>query len=118
MSNKSNTGYLPGTNQSMNAVNVLNLPGGAGCNSIDGMAAYDYKIWDVASSKYACAWDTGHAAVLQQPVTNDNFVSRATFKVGEHQVFAELVGSALMYQKASRRIRCRRQQFPGLVFLS
>jgi iron complex outermembrane receptor protein len=108
MSNKSNTGYiLPGTNQSMNAVNVLNLPGGAGCNSIDGMAAYDYKIWDVASSKYACAWDTGRAAVLQQPVTNDNFVSRATFKVGEHQVFAELVGSRVDVSKASRRIRCR-----------
>jgi iron complex outermembrane receptor protein len=101
MSNKSNTGpILPGTNQSMNAVNVLNLPGGAGCNSIDGMAAYDYKIWDVASSKYACAWDTGRAAVLQQPVTNDNFVSRATFKVGEHQVFAELVGSRVDVSKS------------------
>lgn len=101
MSSKSNTGPVyPGTTQAMNAINVLNLPGGAGCGSVDGMAAYDYKIWDVASSKYACAWDTGRAAVLQQPVTNDNFVSRATFKIGEHQLFAELVGSRVEVAKS------------------
>lgn len=94
LSNKSNNGpTLPGQTQTQNAINPLNLPGGLGCNSIDGQAAYDYKIWDVASSQYACAWDTGRAAVLQQPVKNNNFTSRASFKIGEHQVFAELVGS-------------------------
>nr|WP_223827224.1 TonB-dependent receptor [Undibacterium oligocarboniphilum] len=113
MSNKSNTGPVyPGTTQAMNAVNVLNLPGGAGCGSVDGMAAYDYKIWDVASSKYACAWDTGRAAVLQQPVTNDNFVSRATFKIGEHQLFAELVGSRVEVAKSFSP----NQVSPGLNF--
>lgn len=101
LSNKSNNGpLLPGTNQPMNAINPLNLPGGAGCGAIDGMAAYDYKIWDTASSRYACAWDTGRAAVLQQPVTNDNFVSRATYKNGDHQFFAELVGSRVDVAKS------------------
>ncbi|MFZ6743390.1 TonB-dependent receptor domain-containing protein [Undibacterium sp. JH2W] len=100
LSNKSNNGpVFPGTSQVMSSINVLNLPGAAGCNSIDGMAAYDAKLWDVAASKYACAWDTGRAAVLQQPVKNDNFVSRASFKVGNHQLFAEIVGSQVEVAK-------------------
>ncbi|MFZ6779585.1 TonB-dependent receptor domain-containing protein [Undibacterium sp. Ji83W] len=100
LSNKSNSGpVFPGTTQVMNAINVLNLPGGAGCSAVDGMAAYDAKLWDVASSKYACAWDTGRAAVLQQPVKNDNFVARATFKIGTHQLFAEAVGSQVEVSK-------------------
>lgn len=100
LSNKSNNGpVFPGTTQVMNAINVLALPGGAGCGVIDGMAAYDAKLWDVASSKYACAWDTGRAAVLQQPVKNDNFVGRATFKIGTHQLFAEVVGSQVEVSK-------------------
>ncbi|MDE2428993.1 MAG: TonB-dependent receptor [Burkholderiales bacterium] len=101
LSNKSNSGpVLPGQTQTNNAINVLNLPGGAGCGSIDGMAAYDAKLWDVASSKYGCAWDTGRAAVLQQPVKNDNFVARATFQVGKHQLFAEAVGSQVEVAKS------------------
>lgn len=101
LSKKSNTGpVLPGTTQAQNAINVLNLPGGQGCGSIDGMAAYDYKLWDVASSKYGCAWDTGRAAVLQQPVKNDNFVSRATFKINNHQLFVEAVGSQVEVAKS------------------
>ncbi|MFZ6656782.1 TonB-dependent receptor domain-containing protein [Undibacterium sp. TJN19] len=100
LSNKSNNGpTLPGGTQVNSAINVLNLPGGAGCGSVDGMAPYDAKLWDVASSQYACAWDTGRAAVLQQPVKNDNFVSRATFKIGTHQLFAEAVGSQVEVAK-------------------
>lgn len=101
LSKKSSSGPIqPGTTQQMSAINDLDLPGGAGCASIDGMAAYDEKIWDVAASKWACAWDTGRAAVLQQPVINDNFVSRATFKLGQHQVFAEAVGSRVAVAKS------------------
>ncbi|MDO9192150.1 MAG: TonB-dependent receptor, partial [Undibacterium sp.] len=98
---KSNTGPIqPGTTQAMGAINVLDLPGGAGCDSIDGQAAYDEKLWDLASSKWACAWDTGRAAVLQQPVKNDNFIARATFKAGAHQLFAEAVGSKVEVAKS------------------
>ncbi len=102
LSNKSNNGPLwPGSNQSANAINILNLPGAAGCNSIDGMSAYDYRLWDQAASRYACAWDTGRAAVLQQSVKNNNFVSRATLNIGGgHQVFAELLGSRVEVAKS------------------
>ncbi len=84
---------LPGGAQAFNGINVLNLPGGAGCAAVPGMAPYDARLWDSPGAAYGCAWDTGRAAVLQQPVTNTNFVARATFAHGEHQAFAEVVGS-------------------------
>ncbi len=84
---------LPGGTQTFNGINILDLPGGPGCESIDGMGAYDEKLWDSPSAAYGCAWDTGRAAVLQQPVENTNFLARATFKAGEHELFAEAVGS-------------------------
>ncbi|MBC7684660.1 MAG: TonB-dependent receptor [Bdellovibrionales bacterium] len=93
-SRSSNTGpILPGTTQAYSGVSLLDLPGGAGCSSIDGMGAYDEKLWDTPAAGLGCAWDTGRAAVLQQPVKNSNFVARATFKLGGHQLFAEAVGS-------------------------
>lgn len=93
-SRRSNTGpVLPGTTQAYSGVSVLDLPGGAGCDAIDGMGPYDEKLWDSPAAGFGCAWDTGRAAVLQQPVENSNFVARATFNVGGHQLFAEAVGS-------------------------
>jgi len=93
-SRSSNTGpTLPGGTQAFSGVSLLDLPGGAGCNSVDGMGAYDEKLWDTPSAAYGCAWDTGRAAVLQQPVKNSNFVSRATFRIGAHDLFAEIIGS-------------------------
>jgi iron complex outermembrane receptor protein len=89
-----------GGTQLYNGVSLLDLPGGAGCGSIDGMAAYDEKLWATPSAAYGCAWDTGRAAVLQQPVKNDNGLARATFKLGEHQLFAELVGSDVKVRKS------------------
>ena len=75
----------------VNGINVLDLPGGAGCESVDGMSPYREDLWAAAASKYGCAWDTGRAAVIQQPVRNTNLVTRATFKLGQHQLFAEAV---------------------------
>jgi iron complex outermembrane receptor protein len=98
---KTGTGPIPvGGTVAMNGVSLLDLPGGKGCNSIDGMAAYDEKLWATPSAAYGCAWDTGRAAVLQQPVKNDNFLSRATFKLGEHQLFIEGVGSDVKVRKS------------------
>ena len=98
-SNASGVPAATGT-QLYNGISVLDLPGGKGCNSIDGMAAYDEKLWDTPGAAYGCAWDTGRAAVLQQPVTNNNGLARATFQVGEHQLFAELVGSKVESRKS------------------
>ncbi|HEY1043386.1 MAG TPA: TonB-dependent receptor [Telluria sp.] len=84
---------VPGSTQAYSGISILDLPGGEGCNSIDGMDVYDEKLWDTPSAAYGCAWDTGRAAVLQQPVESGNFVTRATFNRGDHQLFAEVVGS-------------------------
>jgi iron complex outermembrane recepter protein len=75
----------------VNGINVLDLPGGAGCGSVDGMSPYDEVLWASPGAKYGCAWDTGRAAALQQPVKNTNLVSKLTFKLADHQVFAEAV---------------------------
>ena len=82
-----------GGTQVYNGINALDVPGGIGCNAIDGQGAYDEVLWASPSAKYGCAWDTGRAAVLQQPVTNTNLVAKATFKIGQHQVFAEVVSA-------------------------
>ncbi|MGX4640853.1 TonB-dependent receptor domain-containing protein [Massilia sp. SYSU DXS3249] len=84
---------LPGGTVAFNGISLLDLPGGAGCDSIDGMGPYDEKLWDTPGAAYGCAWDTGRAAVLQQPVKSTNGLARATFKAGDHQLFAEIVGS-------------------------
>ena len=79
----------------MRSINILNLPGGAGCeNGGDNMGPYDYRLWDTGSAKYACAWDYPAAQPLQQPQESVQFLGRATFKIGEnHQFYAEAMGS-------------------------
>ena len=75
----------------LNSVNTLDLPGAAGCASQPGMGPYDEKIWSSAASQLGCAYDTGKAAVIQQPVKNTNLVSRGMFKLGAHQLTAEVL---------------------------
>ena len=75
----------------VNGINVLDLPGQAGCQSVEGMSPYQEALWASPAAKYGCAWDTGRAAVIQQPIKNTNLVSRLTLKLGEHQVFGEAV---------------------------
>ncbi len=104
--NLSNTGrgtgpVAPGGGtQTYNRINALNLPGAAGCNSIPLMGAYDYLLWSSPASKYGCSWDTGKAAVIQQPVKNDNLFARGTFKLGAHELFAEITGAQVKTQKS------------------
>jgi len=86
-------------------INILNLPGGAGCeNGGDAMGPYDYRLWDGASSKYACAWDYPAAQALQQPQESLQVLGRATFKIGDnHRFYAESMGS---------RVESRREYEP------
>jgi iron complex outermembrane recepter protein len=77
--------------QRVNGINVLDLPGQAGCSSVDGMSPYQEALWSSPAAKYGCAWDTGRAAVLQQPVRNTNLVSRLTFKLGDNLIYGEAV---------------------------
>ena len=74
-------------------VNILDLPGGAGCGSVDGGLAYDEVLWNTPGAALACAWDTGRAATLQQPLDTLTYYGRATAKLGDHELFAEVTGS-------------------------
>ncbi|MDE2368538.1 MAG: TonB-dependent receptor [Burkholderiales bacterium] len=91
---------LPGGTQAYNGINVLNLPGGAGCSSVPGMAAYDYLLWASPAAKYGCAWDTGAAAALQQPVKNDNLLARGTLRLGGNELFAEVTAARVQTEKS------------------
>ncbi|MCY7316904.1 MAG: TonB-dependent receptor [Rubrivivax sp.] len=79
------------TTQRVNGINILDLPGGAGCSSVNGMSPYEETLWATPTSKYGCAWDTGRAAVLQQPVRNTNLVSRLNVRLGDHVLIGEAV---------------------------
>jgi iron complex outermembrane recepter protein len=87
--------FIPGsTTVRANAgISLLDLPGGAGCASVDGQQPYDERLWDFPEAGLACAWDTGRAAVIQQPIQTFNFVSRGVLRLGEHQLSAEITGS-------------------------
>ena len=74
-------------------INVLDLPGGAGCTSFDGGLPYDDQLWANPSAQYACAYDTGRAAVIQQPIETLTYYGRATAKLGNHEIYAEVTGS-------------------------
>ncbi|MES2692425.1 MAG: TonB-dependent receptor [Verrucomicrobiota bacterium] len=86
------TGPVDPTNPNLrvNGINYVDLPNGPGYAGLDGMGPYDELLWNSAASKYGSAWDTGRAAVIQQPVKNSNLVSRGTFKLAEkHRVIVE-----------------------------
>ncbi|ROT97022.1 TonB-dependent receptor [Altererythrobacter sp. FM1] len=85
---------IPGTTiNATGGINVLDLPGGAGCGSFDGGMAYDHELWANDSAYYACAWDTGRAAILQQPLETLTYYGRATVALGQHQLSFEVTGS-------------------------
>jgi iron complex outermembrane receptor protein len=82
-----------GANAVTGGINVLNLPGGAGCGSMDGGMAYDYGLWANPTAYYACAWDTGRAAVIQQPINTLTYYSRGTVELGRSEAYVEVTGS-------------------------
>jgi len=91
-----NPGFvIPGTTTApTGGVNPLDLPGGAGCDSVDGGMAYDAVLWSNPTAALACAWDTGRAATLQQPLKTLTYYGRATANLGGgHQIFGEITGS-------------------------
>ena len=85
---------VPGqTFQATGGINTLDLPGGAGCDSFDGGMAYDHMLWANNPAFYACAWDTGRAAIIQQPLETLTYYGRAALALGDHQLSAEITGS-------------------------
>ncbi|MDE2081306.1 MAG: TonB-dependent receptor [Burkholderiales bacterium] len=100
-SGRSTGPMLPGGGtQTYNGINTLNLPGQAGCASIAGMGPYAYDLWSSPGARYGCAWDTGRAAALQQPVKNANLLARGTLRLGEHELFIEATAAQVKSQKS------------------
>jgi iron complex outermembrane recepter protein len=90
-----NAPFLPGTTtRATGGVNVLNLPGAAGCESIPGQTPFRSLLWPGSSnSALACAYDTGKAATLQQPQETLTYLFRAVANAGEHKLSVEYAGS-------------------------
>jgi iron complex outermembrane receptor protein len=82
-----------GFNAVSGGINILRLPGQAGCDSMDGGMDYDYDLWATKTAYYACAWDTGRAAVIQQPIETLTYYGRATVALGASEAFVEVTGS-------------------------
>ncbi|ATY32630.1 TonB-dependent receptor [Sphingomonas psychrotolerans] len=83
-----------GANAAAGGINILDLPGGAGCESMDGGLPYDEALWNAPTAYYACAWDTGRAAVLQQPINTLTYYGRGVVNLGMgHQMSLEITGS-------------------------
>lgn len=75
-------------------INLLDLPGQAGCESMDGGMAYDAQLWNNPAAANACAWDTGRAAVIQQPIETLTYYGRGVARLGEdHELSLEITGS-------------------------
>jgi len=83
-----------GANGAAGGINVLDLPGGAGCGSVDGGLPYDEVLWAVPTAQYACAWDTGRAATLQQPIQTLTYYGRGVVRLGgSNELSLEITGS-------------------------
>lgn len=85
--------FVIGSGQRADSVNVLNLPGGPGCDAVENMGAHDWEAWAIPSFRYACAWDSAKSAYLQQKQDTLTYLARAVFRLGDHEIFAEVTGS-------------------------
>ncbi len=91
-----NAPLIPGRTDGLRysgGINALDLPGAEGCGVVDGQAPYDAALWAFPQASFACAWDTGRAAVLQQPLETLTYVTRGVVKLGDHEISAEFTGS-------------------------
>ena len=96
----------PNTGQEAAVLNILDLPGGLGCDAFPNQGPYDHLLWNSASSEFACAWDYPRASVLRQPVETTNFIVRATKQVNEQtEFFAEIVASQVVADKVFEPIQ-------------
>ncbi|QJR80481.1 TonB-dependent receptor [Alteromonas pelagimontana] len=82
-------------------LNVLALPGQAGCDAYPLMGDDGAALWNRAQNEgVSCAWDYPRAAALQQPVESFDFVTRGTMKINEEtEGFVEFIGSEVTSNK-------------------
>jgi len=91
----------PNDQSTHTAVNILGLPGAAGCASGgELMGDYDWRLWGQPMSRYACAWDYPASAIIQQPQRSQDVLGRAEFRLNDqHSMFFEFTGSKVRVRK-------------------
>ena len=81
------------TQRATGGLNLLRIPGGAGCNAIADEDIYDTQVWGAPGNAYACSYDTGKNVYLQQQLKTLTYYGRATKRFGEHEIALEITGS-------------------------
>ncbi len=74
-------------------VNILALPGQAGCEANPLQAPYQADLWGQPGRRLACTYDTGKAATLQQELSTLTWFGRGLLQLGESQLSFEVTGS-------------------------
>ena len=87
--------FLPGstTQRATGGINLLRLPGQAGCSAGTDMGIYDQDVWGAPGNALACAFDTGRNVYLQQQINTLTYYGRAAARFGAHEFALELTGS-------------------------
>ncbi len=84
---------VPGdTANTYTRANLLSFQGK--CNTVPGMAQYEFVLNDFNAAKYGCTFDSGSTAVLAQPNERLNLVARGTYVLNSSQtLFVEATAS-------------------------
>ena len=87
--------FLPGstTQRATGGINLLRLPGQAGCSAGTDMDIYDQDVWGAPGNALACSFDTGKNVYLQQQINTLTYYGRAAARFGAHEIALELTGS-------------------------
>jgi len=87
--------FLPGstTQRATGGINLLRLPGQAGCNAVPDQDIYDQDVWGAPGNALACSFDTGKNVYLQQKLNTLTYYGRAAARFGDHEFALELTGS-------------------------
>lgn len=93
------------TQKATGGVNILRLPGQAGCDSIPLMGDYDTDVWAAPSNSLACTFDTGRNVYLQQPIETWTYYGRAVKDFGRHELSLEITGSSAVSDKSFSQIQ-------------
>lgn len=85
---------IPGTTtRATGGVNLLRLPGQAGCAAIMDEGDYDTDVWANPANGLACSYDTGKNVYLQQKLNTFTYLGRAVKRFGAHELSLEVTGS-------------------------
>lgn len=93
------------TQRATGGINVLRLPGQAGCDVFPLMGDYDTDVWAAPSNSLACTFDTGRNVYLQQQIATWTYYGKATARFGANELSLEITGSSAKSNKRFSQIQ-------------